>query len=84
MSNSSCARATRIICGMPSTCSIGRRATTRARSSATTEFYAHKTFFDVCQQAGGTNCTMSPDANGDMKLVPMLEIEAPAGSANLP
>ncbi len=42
------------------------------------------TFFDVCQQNGGTDCKMSPDDNGDIKLVPMLEIEAPAQSANLP
>src|SRR5215213_8889253 len=35
-------------------------------------------------QAGRSDCKMSPDANGDIKLVPMLEIEAPGGSANLP
>ncbi len=45
---------------------------------------ARKTFFDVCEQAGRTDCKMSPDDNGDIKLVPMLEIEAPAQSANLP
>ena len=43
------------------------------------ETSARKTFFDVCLQNGRSDCTMSPDANGDIKLVPMLEIE---GSMN--
>ena len=30
------------------------------------------------------DCKMSPDDNGDIKLVPMLEIEAPYYSSNLP
>ena len=38
----------------------------------------YKTFYDVCLQSGRSDCKMSPDANGDIKLVPMLEIEAPA------
>lgn len=37
------------------------------------------TFFDLCQTSGGAatngNCTISPDANGDLRLIPMLEIE---------
>ncbi|MCB0083941.1 MAG: hypothetical protein KDE47_23535, partial [Caldilineaceae bacterium] len=33
-----------------------------------------KTFFDHCVATGGGNCQMTPDANGDIKLVPMLEI----------
>ena len=32
------------------------------------------TFFDKCQATGGSDCTMSPDDNGDLKFVPMLEI----------
>ncbi|MFN8333457.1 MAG: LamG-like jellyroll fold domain-containing protein, partial [Saprospiraceae bacterium] len=36
-----------------------------------------KTFFDVCKSAGGSNCNMSPDANGDIKVVPMLEVTIP-------
>ncbi|NUM44642.1 MAG: hypothetical protein HUU38_08030, partial [Anaerolineales bacterium] len=43
-----------------------------------------KTFFDACIQQGGTDCVMSPDDNGDIKLVPMLEIEIPNSSATLP
>ena len=34
----------------------------------------NKTFFDACLVAGGTNCQMTPDDNGDIKLVPMLEV----------
>ncbi|MEM7129936.1 MAG: LamG-like jellyroll fold domain-containing protein [Chloroflexota bacterium] len=37
------------------------------------------TFFDLCQTSGGAatngNCMMSPGANGDLRLIPMLEIE---------
>src|SRR5262249_7399651 len=43
-----------------------------------------KTFFDLCMQQGRSDCKMAPDNNGDIKLVPMLEIEAPAQYANLP
>ncbi|MBI1293407.1 hypothetical protein GC175_00430, partial [bacterium] len=43
----------------------------------------NKSFFDVCHANGGTNCTMSPDDNGDIKIVPMLEITLPDQS-NLP
>ncbi len=35
------------------------------------------TFFDYCLKNGGTDCTMSPDANGDIKFVPMLEVTLP-------
>ncbi len=43
-----------------------------------------KTFYDVCVQSGRSDCNTSPDANGDIKLVPMLEIEVPSSSyANL-
>ncbi len=42
-----------------------------------------KTFFDICKAAGGSNCNMSPDANGDIKLVPMLEVAIP-NLSNLP
>jgi len=40
-----------------------------------------KTFFDDCIQRGEANCRFSPDANGDVKLVPMLEINV--GETNL-
>ncbi len=45
-----------------------------------------KTFYDVCIEQGGTNCTMTPDDNGDMRLVPMLEItfDGEESLANLP
>ncbi|MFZ6027824.1 MAG: LamG-like jellyroll fold domain-containing protein [Chloroflexota bacterium] len=45
-----------------------------------------KTFFDVCMAQGGTHCTASPDDNGDLRLVPMLEITLDGGDsvANLP
>jgi hypothetical protein len=43
-----------------------------------------KTFFDVCIQQGRPDCLMSPDSNGDIKLVPMLEIEIPGSSPLLP
>ncbi|MBI1293418.1 hypothetical protein GC175_00485 [bacterium] len=36
-----------------------------------------KTFFDHCRSTGGANCTMSPDANGDITIVPMLEVTLP-------
>ncbi|MEZ4767994.1 MAG: hypothetical protein R2844_06145 [Caldilineales bacterium] len=42
-----------------------------------------KTFFDLCVRSGESNCQMSPDANGDIKLVPMLEVAVPDLS-NLP
>lgn len=42
-----------------------------------------KTFFDQCVATGGTNCKMTPDANGDIKLVPMLEV-AVKDLSNLP
>lgn len=32
------------------------------------------TFFDHCRQTNQANCQMSPNANGDVKFVPMLEI----------
>ena len=32
------------------------------------------TYFDFCQKNGGSNCRMSPDANGDILLVPMVEV----------
>ncbi|MFZ2358812.1 MAG: LamG-like jellyroll fold domain-containing protein, partial [Anaerolineae bacterium] len=35
----------------------------------------NKTFFDYCVITGGSNCNMTPDANGDIKLVPMLEVQ---------
>ncbi len=41
------------------------------------------TFFDYCKSTGGTNCQMSPEANGDLKFVPMLEVTLPDLS-NLP
>ncbi|NUM43532.1 MAG: hypothetical protein HUU38_02415 [Anaerolineales bacterium] len=41
------------------------------------------TFFDHCVATSGTNCTMSPNANGDIKFVPMLEVTLPDLS-NLP
>jgi hypothetical protein len=34
-----------------------------------------KTFFDDCVRRGLANCQQSPDDNGDIKLVPMLEIQ---------
>ncbi|MBI1298362.1 hypothetical protein GC175_25795, partial [bacterium] len=37
----------------------------------------NKTFFDYCRSTGGVNCTMSPDDNGDIKIVPMLEVTLP-------
>src|SRR5690606_37278352 len=43
-----------------------------------------KTFFDVCIQQGRPDCMMSPDDNGDIKLVPMLEIEIPNSSPIVP
>lgn len=45
---------------------------------------APKTFYAVCMARGGSNCRMNPDNNGDIKLVPMLEIRAPLSSANIP
>lgn len=33
-----------------------------------------KSFFDLCKSTGQANCSMTPDANGDIKLVPMLEV----------
>ena len=42
-----------------------------------------KTFFDICKVRGGSDCTMSPDANGDIRLTPMLEI-ALTDLGNLP
>src|SRR3990172_2417607 len=43
-----------------------------------------KTFFDVCVRDGSPqNCRMSPDDNGDIRLIPMLEIRVP-GVNNLP
>ncbi|MEZ4640158.1 MAG: thrombospondin type 3 repeat-containing protein [Caldilineaceae bacterium] len=30
-----------------------------------------KTFFDLCKKNGDPNCAMTPDANGDIKIVPM-------------
>ncbi len=41
------------------------------------------TFFDHCVKTGGSNCTMSPDDNGEIKFVPMLEVALPDLS-NLP
>lgn len=41
------------------------------------------TFYEVCVANGGTNCKMSPDDNGDIKLVPMLEIRMSAWNNNL-
>jgi hypothetical protein len=35
------------------------------------------TFFDYCKRTGGSDCAMSPDDNGDIKLVPMLEVALP-------
>jgi hypothetical protein len=35
------------------------------------------TFFNNCVYTGGGNCNMTPDANGDIKLVPMLEVAVP-------
>ncbi len=35
----------------------------------------NKTLFDYCVATGGSNCNMTPDANGDIKLVPMLEVQ---------
>lgn len=45
-----------------------------------------KTFFDACANGTGsaTPCALSPDANGDIRLVPMLEIRVPAASTILP
>jgi hypothetical protein len=40
----------------------------------TMQDWDHKTFFDYCHVTGGSNCNMTPDANGDIKLVPMLEV----------
>ena len=42
-----------------------------------------KTLFDWCVKTGGSNCEMTPDANGDVKLVPMLEV-AVNDLSNLP
>jgi hypothetical protein len=41
----------------------------------------NRTFFTHCLRNGGTNCTMSPDDNGDIKIVPMLEITLPDQSS---
>ena len=35
------------------------------------------TFYDYCVRTGGSNCKMAPDDNGDIKLVPMLEVAMP-------
>ncbi len=43
----------------------------------------NKSFFDHCVATGGSNCKMTPDANGDIKLIPMLEV-AVKDSSNLP
>ena len=43
----------------------------------------NKTFFDHCVATGGVNCKMTPDANGDIKLIPMLEV-AVKDLSNLP
>ncbi len=42
-----------------------------------------KTFYDVCRHQNPPSvspCKMSPDDNGDIKLLPMLEIEIPNGA----
>ncbi|MFN8445402.1 MAG: LamG-like jellyroll fold domain-containing protein, partial [Caldilineaceae bacterium] len=41
----------------------------------------NKTFFDYCKKSGGSNCNMSPDDNGDIKIVPMLEVTLPDQSS---
>ncbi|MBE2233503.1 MAG: DUF11 domain-containing protein, partial [Anaerolinea sp.] len=50
-----------------------------------------QTFFDICVQGAVANgqdpnavCAMSPDANGDIKLLPMLEIQAGSSNNSLP
>jgi hypothetical protein len=44
------------------------------------------TFYDVCagQAQPGRECNLSPDDNGDLKLVPMLELRIPDAADNLP
>lgn len=39
------------------------------------------TLFDYCVANGGTDCAMSPDANGDIKFIPTLEVTLPDLSA---
>jgi hypothetical protein len=41
----------------------------------TMQDWDNKTFFDACVAAGGANCQQTPDANGDVKFVPMLEVQ---------
>jgi len=41
----------------------------------------NKTFFDYCKKTGGSNCNLSPDDNGDTKIVPMLEVTLPDQSS---
>ena len=50
-----------------------------------------QTFFDVCVQQALSNgrdpsavCAMTPDDNGDIKLIPMLEIQVAGANNNLP
>ncbi|MEI2688380.1 MAG: hypothetical protein V9H69_01165 [Anaerolineae bacterium] len=50
-----------------------------------------QTFFDVCAQSAVANgqdpnlvCSMTPDDNGDIKLIPMLEIQTGGVNNNLP
>ncbi len=50
-----------------------------------------QTYFDVCAQQAIANgqdpnavCSMTPDDNGDIKLIPMLEIQAGGFNNNLP
>ncbi len=41
----------------------------------------NKSFFDYCKSTGGSNCNMTPDDNGDIKIVPMLEVTLPDQSS---
>ena len=65
-------------------CSTGRRAI--EGQIQRDEYFPtpRKTFYDVCVQSGGPTAERRPIRYGDIKLVPMLEIEAPATTANLP
>ena len=46
---------------------------------------AVKTFFDMCSLGPNPqNCRMSPDDNGNIRLVPMLEIRVPGSNSGLP
>ncbi len=45
----------------------------------------NKTFFDICRSSDNpSQCSLSTDGKGDIKFIPMLEIELPGNNTNLP